>query len=213
MAKEFIYYKPSGEPTEPVCVEDVLAAARSRVKVGDGPFVLTQDGEPFRPEDRKAVLERLERRLRNGKPGPTYRIRDLEGDVVFKAREVVAPPVIDTNGNDKADKFWTWVVTEFKDYHPRFAGAYVCKHIAGSSSMSQHSYGNAVDVFFDTMAHQVRVYEAIKAGKAPVPIGHAISGKLIWSPASGQHAYGGDTHYHLHVDFVPDYSGPCGVRP
>ncbi len=106
----------------------------------------------------------------------------------------------------KADQFYNWVRATYPQYHPRFAGAYVCK------PSSQHARGNADDFFFDTLAQQDRVYEDIKHGRCPVPIAHAISQRSIWSPSGGEHYYSGDFHGHLHVDFLPNFpTTPCGV--
>jgi hypothetical protein len=210
--REYIFLTAKGW-SKPVGLTRHMGAARKRVDAPDKPFTLTQDGDRIsRSVNRDAILERYRAAIENRELGATFRIRG-KGDIVFTGRSSKpAPDEIDTNGNAHADQFWTWVVNEFPEYHPRFGGSYVCKHIAGSSQLSQHSYGNADDVFFDSIAHQEVVFVAVVNGKCPVPVAHAISVRRIWEPGVGMHAYTGETHYHLHTDYLPQYSGPCGVR-
>jgi len=210
--REYIFRTAKGW-SQPTGLPRHMTAARTRVKTPAQPFTLTQDGDVLsRKVKRDTVLERYRAAVEHRELGATFRIRSAT-DVVFTGRATKpAPDEIDTNGNQHADEYWTWVVNEYPEYHPRFGGSYVCKRIVGSSQLSQHSYGNAVDVFFDSIAHQEKVFMDVVNGKAPVPIAHAISMRRIWEPGSGIHAYTGETHYHLHADFLPQYSGACGVR-
>lgn len=214
MSRQFVYEKKDGSASRALRLSGLMEVARTRVKVGEGPFKFTQDGEQIgKPADRQDTLDRLQRKLVNGDIGPTYRIRNAAGDIVLKCREIEeALKVIDTNGNAHADFFWTWVVSNFEKYRPRWAGSYVCKHISGSSNLSQHSYGNATDVFFDSFAHQEQVATVAATANALIHAYHIISGDRIWTKGSGWSHYGGEWHSHLHVDFDPQFSGPCGVR-
>jgi hypothetical protein len=214
MSREFIYEKVDGSISRPVTLETVMRVAGKRITSGDGPFTLTQDGDPVVSDvARMVALKKLRHRLTVGDIGPVYRVRNDRSRVVFKVRETKpAIDIVDTNGNDKADLFWSTIKAEFGGYSPRFAGAYVCKQVSGSSTLSQHSYGNAVDIFFNTLAHQEAVANWVVAHADELSIEHAISGDRIWTRGIGWHYYAGDKHYHLHVDFTPSYSGPCGVR-
>lgn len=211
---EYVFQLPNDGASRPVGQAAAITAAGKQVKPGGGPYTVTRDGKVVvESKMRMRVMRYLRKNVKSLRVGQTIRIRNKD-EVVFWLRAVAEPQVhvINTNGNDKADEFWTWVVNEFGQYHPRNGGIYVCKDIAGSSSPSQHSYGNAVDVFFDSAYHQDIVYEAVKHGRCPVPVAHAISQKSIWEPGAGEHYYTGETHYHLHCDFSPNYSGGCGVR-
>ena len=115
--------------------------------------------------------------------------------------------------NDKADRLWNWINAEYKRFDPRFAGAYVCKSIATSGTLSQHSYGNALDVFFDSLSHQDEVAHAVVANRQLLSPFHIISKDRIWTKDVGWHDYVGEYHRHLHVDFDPQFTGPCGVKP
>ena len=207
--RQFIFYRKDGSPSKPVSLATVMAAAKVRIVSGAGPYVLTQDGQNLTGGiDRASVLRRLERRLAVGKVGPQYRVR-ANHQSVFRCREVVpAIDIIDTNGNDKADVFWSEVVALFDSFDPRFAGAYVCK------LSSQHRFGNGVDVFFNSLAQQDMVADWAVAEADRLHLQHVISRNRIWTRGVGWHAYTGDYHYHIHVDFEPNFSTglPCGVR-
>jgi hypothetical protein len=211
--REYIFRTAKGW-SQPVGLVRHMATAKSRVIARQQPFTLTQDGDTLsRKVKRDTVLDRYQRAISNRELGATFRIRRQGGEVVFTGRSTKPKPdEIDTNGNQHADGFWTWVANEYPEFGPRFAGAYVCKHISGSSSMSQHSYGNAVDIFFGSITQQEKVFMDVVNRRAPVPIAHAISLGRIWEPGTGIRAYSGIRHYHLHCDFSPQYSGTCGVR-
>lgn len=208
--RQFIFYRKDGTPSKPASLATLFVAARMRIVVGAGPFTLTQDGDPLATDvSRARVLDRLERVLRNGDIGPQYRVRNTDG-VVFRCREVkVAIEPADTSGNDKVDAFAGAVYTLFGDFKPRYAGAYVCK------PSSQHRFGNAIDFFFDSLVHQDEAAKWAVAHADEYSIEHVISRDRIWTRGVGWHEYGGDYHYHIHVDFNPNFSTalPCGVRP
>jgi len=118
--------------------------------------------------------------------------------------------IMNTNGNAKADKAWSYGKTEYKDCS--FLGSYVCKYISGSSSMSQHSYGNAVDFGRDSMSQLYDLAHYLLDHANELDLEHVIVDDKIWTRGYGWSHYSGDRHYHVHVDFNPQYSGSCGVR-
>jgi hypothetical protein len=194
----------------------LMAVAALKVVKGKGPFVITQDGEPISTGlIRSICLIKLRGFVKNRPLGPVFRVRKGNGDVVFACRAVKVDFVDDsdtTSGNEHADIYWNVIRDTFRGFAPRFAGAYVCKNVAGTSTPSQHSYGNAVDIFFDTLDHQEVVADWVVAHAQELNAEHAISGSHIWTRGVGWRDYGGDFHSHLHVDFSPQYSGACGVR-
>lgn len=210
MAREFMWIKPDDSWSISRPIGDVMDRAKETIKPGLKPYKLVKDGKTVAQGLRGRVLRKLRKALEDGKVGPTLRVWG-DGKVRFVAREVDPPlHVIDTNGNDKADYAWSFM----KDRYPtvRFLGAYVCKHIVGSSTLSQHSYGNAVDFGRDTMAQleDMAHYAVDNAGE--LHLAHAIVANRIWEPSTGWRPYYGEYHYHLHLDFSPQYSGSCGVR-
>jgi hypothetical protein len=211
--REYVFRTTKNSWSKPVGLARHMSYARKRVQAKEGPFVVTQDGDPISKEiDRDRALARYQEAIENRELGSALRIRGKK-DIEFTGKSCKEKPDrIDINGNKNSDEFWTWVVNTYPTFKPRFAGSYVCKHIAGSSQVSQHSFGNACDVFFGSIAQQEIVFRDITNRKCPVPIAHAISLSRIWEPGSGIHGYGGIRHYHLHCDFLPQYSGSCGIR-
>jgi hypothetical protein len=110
-----------------------------------------------------------------------------------------------------------------------YAGCYICKQISGSNSWSQHSWGNALDLFPKpspqrvTVQHELRaiadavVYQATHKTKAnrlrKLEVAEVIDhdGRRIWTPSQGWHDYGGTTGTHIHVSAAPLKTGvpPC----
>jgi hypothetical protein len=212
--REYVFRTVDGAWSKPAGIAKHMGYAKDRVLARGAPFVLTQDGDPISKKvSRDNVLDRYRKAVQDRELGSTLRIRNNKNDVSFTGKSCKdKPDRIDINGNKNADEFWTWVVNTYPTFKPRFAGSYVCKYVAGSSSRSQHSYGNAVDIFFGSIAQQEKVFQDIANRKCPVPVAHAISLGRIWEPATGIRSYGGIRHYHLHGDFLPQYSGSCGVR-
>lgn len=203
-----MYTRPDGTWATRRSLDDVLSAARNQLPLGKV-YLLKEDDKRLRTGARPWVLKGLQRHLKNGEVGPTYRIWS-GGKVQFVARETVpAVKIIDTNGNAKADRAWSYGKAEYPDC--RFLGAYVCKRIAGTNTMSQHSYGNAVDFGRDSMSELYDLAYYL-LGVPELDLQHLIVDDRIWTRGVGWSHYGGDRHYHVHVDFTPQYSGGCGVR-
>lgn len=108
-----------------------------------------------------------------------------------------------------------------------YAGVFNCRRIAGSSSWSQHAWGNAGDLFpkppsadddkqRDAIAHNVvrQATERTIANRGRrIAVAHVIDhdARRIWEPGRGWHTYTGPTGDHVHVDFAPNRTGtpPC----
>ena len=186
-----------------------MEAERDRMRSGLKPYTLKKDDKKVRSGPRQWVLRGLKKGLEGKNLGSTFRVW-ADGDVLFGARETEpAVHIIDTNGNDKADRCWSYGKAEHPDCS--FLGAYVCKYIAGSRTMSQHSYGNAVDFGRDTMNELYDLAYYLVSHADELDLAHVIVDDKIWEPGGWGH-YSGDRHYHVHADFTPQYSGSCGVR-
>jgi len=106
-----------------------------------------------------------------------------------------------------------------------YAGCFVCKNISGSTSWSQHSWGNALDLFpiphpsptyvQDELRHiaDAVVYQATHKTKANrlrrLEVAEVIDhdGRRIWTPSQGWHPYGGTSGPHIHVSASPLRTG------
>lgn len=107
------------------------------------------------------------------------------------------------------------------------AGVYSCRRIAGSSTWSQHAWGNAVDLFpdpptgddpADLRAIAVAVVR-LATRRTPANRGRRLAVARVidhqamrqWTPERGWHAYGGTRGPHVHVEGRPTRTGtpPC----
>lgn len=211
--KRFIYLKFDGTPSKEVSLPVAMSVAGMRVIKGRGPFQLARDEIKGPKRTRLDVLSKLRNALKKGKVGSVYQVFKGDGKPVFRVREVQpAYRVEDTNGNAKADRAWSAAKAYFGPIS--FLGAYVCKTIVGSGgTMSQHSYGNAVDIGAPTMDDLERIWDYFVAHADEYDIDHAIVNKKIWTRGADTHYYSGETHYHVHLDFTPQFYGRCGVKP
>lgn len=101
------------------------------------------------------------------------------------------------------------------------ASRFACRAIAGSSSWSQHAYGNADDLFptaGDTQAKLRRIADAVvyqAKHRTAANLGRKLDvaevidhdARRIWTPSEGWHAYGGTTGAHIHVSAAPLRTG------
>lgn len=209
--REFTFIRRTGRIAAGRSLEQVMRAAESRLITGRGPWaVKVNDKDAGRFKHKPAVLQEFRRALEGGDVGDVYRIRN-DRRSIFQARETrPAVRIIDTNGNANADKCWSYVKDEFPKV--TFLGAYVCKDIAGTSTPSQHSYGNAVDFGAATMSQLHVIANWILVHRVELDIQTIIVDQQIWTPSEGWHTYTGQRHYHVHADFQPSLSGACGVK-
>ncbi len=214
--RRYIWLRRDAGWSAPTTLLKVMTVAAIKIVLGAGPFLLLQNGEALgAPRSRSDTLLKLRQVLRYRDIGNTYRVRNGKGDVVFTTRAVRYEDYTkpdSTSGNVKADTLWNWTTSKHAAFKPRYAGAYVCKSTSGGSSPSQHSFGNAIDVFYDTFDHQERVAAAVVEQADLLHPYHVISGSRIWTKGQGWHSYTGTYHSHLHVDFDPQQSGACGVK-
>lgn len=210
MAREFQWIRKDGTWSTRRPIGEVMEKAGESIEKRLKLYKLVKDGKVLRHGTRRWILRGLRKALEDGNVGPTYRVWG-DGEIQFIAREVVPPlHIFDINGNDHADYCWSFGKAKYPDCS--FLGAYVCKHIAGSYTMSQHSYGNAVDFGRDNMDELWDLAHYLVNNADKIHAAHIIVANRIWSPSTGWSYYGGQYHYHVHVDFLPQYSGSCGVR-
>ena len=214
MSRQFVFAKKDGTASHPTGFSFAMAAASRHLIAGRGEFRLKKNDEDTGPRrQRLATLAKLAKRVRAGEVGDTFRVYDRDETMVFRIREAKPPLVIvDTNGNDKADFAWSSVKAQFPSIW--FLGAYVCKNILGTSTHSQHSYGDAVDIGASAQFVLEEIANWCVARADELQLEHVIVGAMVWTRGVGWHAYTGEYHAHVHLDFHPnvDPSLPCGVR-
>lgn len=212
MSKRFVYLKHDETSSRLVSLAVAMSVAALRIVAGRGPFRLKQNGVEGPERTRTEVLRRLRAALRRGEIGDVYQVFDGKHAPVLRIREAKPPlVVIDTNGNAKADLAWSAAKATFAKI--TFLGSYVCKLIiGGGGSRSQHSYGNALDIGAPTMSDLYRIANWFVDRANEYDLEHVIVDDRIWSRGVGWHHYTGERHYHVHLDFTPNLSGPCGVK-
>ncbi len=107
------------------------------------------------------------------------------------------------------------------------AEVFNCRKMSGSSSWSQHAWGNAADLIprppssdddkqRDAIAHNVvrQATERTIANRGRrLAVEHVIDhdARRIWTRGTGWHTYTRPTGDHVHVDFTPNRTGtpPC----
>jgi hypothetical protein len=107
-----------------------------------------------------------------------------------------------SQGNPFANQVWALVHQLFPA--TSFGGMFVDKAISGSNTVSQHAYGNAVDIMVPSIAVGNQIYQWLQqnwpAASSPVY-------KVLWDPAGSHGNVVGAHTNHLHVEFDPYYAG------
>jgi hypothetical protein len=89
-------------------------------------------------------------------------------------------------------------------------GWFSCRRILGSSSWSQHAYGNAYDAGGPfTLLKAIAAHAIAKAKAGNLPVAQVIFNRQVWTPSSGLQPYSGsDPHTgHVHITARPEMSG------
>jgi hypothetical protein len=104
----------------------------------------------------------------------------------------------------------------------KYGGVYSCRKISGTNYWSQHSWGNAVDLFPELVRHnddiaKAAVTQATKRTWAnrgrKLELSNVIDhlNSRVWTPGTGWHPYNGSVGPHVHVQAAPIKTGqpPC----
>jgi hypothetical protein len=103
-----------------------------------------------------------------------------------------------------------------------YGGVFACRKIAGTDVWSQHSWGNALDLFpkdatFNDEIARAAVHHAKHRTWAnrgrKLQLSNVIDhlNRRLWSPGQGWRPYGGTVGPHVHVQAAPIKTGtpPC----
>lgn len=211
MSRQFYTLRADGW-NGPVSLTEVFKRAADQAKPGTGPFTRFKNHKPVGyKRQRHAALIAFDYMITTGKVGDAFSLHNANKEVLRVREAKPSYEVINTNGNAKIDKIWTAIVHEFT-FPTTFLGAYVCKYIAGTWTMSQHSYGNAVDIGSTSMDRLHTIANWAVAHASELVINHVIVGNTVWTRGYGWSHYSGEYHYHVHIDAYPEQSGSCGVK-
>lgn len=134
------------------------------------------------------------------------------GDKVIVSRTVeVLMKIVDTTGNDRVDRAFTEILSKWPNIENW--GTCACRDIAGSSTWSQHSWCNAIDMNGQD-AVMLEISRWLVANADHLSVHTVIYARQAWSRETPYwHYYDGvNPHYdHVHVDFDPQGYGypPC----
>ena len=213
---EMVVSRPNGDVTEPLrfnAAEEVVhQQAKNRGNARDG-WRLKTRGDEFGTtfHDFQKMMDRWSQLAQqHDKKGDVIVLDIMEHPYSVVARWVdTMLPIKDTSGNRDIDQIWTWWHEQWPN--SRNAGICVFKYTGGRPS--QHCNWNdnngepgdgsdASDEFLNGMEMMKdAAYEAVNFAKQDeLPLGRMIIANLIWDPFQGWHYYGGEYHYHNHME-------------
>jgi hypothetical protein len=204
-----------GEFSRPLGLRIAMGRLRLKLSEQKGPYHVREHEDewgPWRPLN--DTLKRVKTRINGADIGTRLIIAPHEGSSYSIRKVEVEPPVMDTIGNERIDRIYTFV---FKKYS--FAqnwGIYNCRKVAGSSTYSQHAWANALDVGASTPEQLAIVAQDLVRAQEPGGeleniVQTVIVANRVWRKGDGWLPYTGIYHSHVHVDASPNYSGtpPC----
>jgi hypothetical protein len=202
----------TGKFTAPKGINETMYVIRTRMRRMDGgPYRLIIDENVGPWKNWADILTSIRNRLEESKPGFRMVIDSQQETWGLAVRTVeVDPPIVNTVGNDRIDKIYTFTLEHFAGEGLTNLGIFNCRRVAGSYMISQHAYANAWDIGARTMSDLWRVANWIVAqainGDFKGIVAHVIVDNKIWQPSTGWRYYGGNRHYHVHVDALPNYT-------
>lgn len=171
---------------------------------GDG------DGWGARARSLVTSLHILRHAMARAHVGAVWRIRPVGHKVsVWKMKKVDIDPAVkaDTEGTNAIDIIVGSTLKHFPAVG--LGGIYVCRYIAGTSSLSQHAYGNAVDLMGSAgLLDSVARWQYGLARKGWLPLSQLLWRGHDWF--SGASVY--DHYNHIHDSGKPYLGGGCN-RP
>lgn len=136
---------------------------------------------------------------RNGLDEFEAYLDDMDGAYYEIVIEIEYTPVAGATPN--ASRWIGALNAQWRNLHHQVVAV---RNIAGTSTPSQHSYGNAVDTFASWPTMDA-IFRYGILNHAAFSIRLLILRQTQWYSESGIGAYGGKYHTHVHADFWPQY--------
>lgn len=199
--------RPSGTWAPPIYLEKQLhRSVAARLRPLGGPFVISEPGIGEGPPRAKPeAIDKFTDRLMTSPVGTHLQVRN-KAELGIHGRVVeVAPTIVNTTGSPGVDILVGFLNAEFAGDWESW-GIYVYKHIANSSTWSDHSYvgtgwcGRAIDIHPRTVA----IGDAIHAKTTSDPNIMAHLRYVLWRGVPNH--YPGHLHYSFDDGGAP---GPC----
>lgn len=199
--------RPNDTWTPPIFSDPELdLAVHRRMSRLEGPVRLGEDGGALGPKlTRGSGTERLLDKSHGADVGHWYRLVNAEKKGVWVRVVNVRPTPADTTGSPGVDRLVGFLDTQFKGEWESW-GLYVYKHIAGSSTMSDHSYvrkgywcGRALDVH----PYSVAIGDRIHAATTAEPSIMELLRYVLWRGVPNH--YPGHLHFSFNDNGAPGY--------
>lgn len=201
--------------------DQLKPALRARLLPHRGPFRISEVFGPPGPErTRSEAVQRVDTRMRKGQVGDVLQVTNPKGWFVRVRKtpsgiDRESPPWANTYLKACNDRIVAVAEAAYAhDHGVDCLGTKVCKRILGSSSWSQHAYGNAIDLAFAVpppvgfdLKRQDALVNYLVAHADELAIYHAIHRNRAWTRGSGWGFYGGVYHTHVHIDCDPQGTG------
>lgn len=194
-------------------VRAMVRIQRHLAKVGDSDYRIKRPDYDYGPQHGLMETMRRVRKLTKNNQFAGYKLVVKSDSPLAVAYAVLLtepePPLINTPGNLFVDLVYTMVFAKF----PKASnlGNCYCRHIAGSPDWSQHAYCNAQDFGAPSGTNFWPTIEAIAhyliTNADRFGVNTVIWKDRIWTRGEGERSYGGQYHYHVHVDGFPNGVG------
>jgi hypothetical protein len=205
---EFIFTDfPDGDIARLINRPTLLERLRKFIPAGEKARIREIGGEwgPWRRESE--AIDRIEMRIDKMGVGPRLVVQ-RQNDMDMRAiRELSQTPNLGAAPELEKIHGAVW-----QRYNVRSGGLYLCRYIDGTRTVSKHGYrsdswkGAAEDVFVNAggMTELVKVgrYIADQTKAHTLEAATVIVDNDIWQPSTGWKVYGGQRHYHVHVDVL-----------
>jgi len=221
MKLEYLVSRPAGGNTNVTAIGGVKEIVRNQQRHKGPAWRIRRRGSEWGiwRTSFEATLDRYVDLINAGDVGDVFAFDSKDWPYTTTTRLLDAtPPLIQTQGNSKIDAIYTFIARGYK-----FRSGGICnkRYIDGTTDWTQHSpWGgpdpgsNAFDIFQATMDQMYQTaYDLVAEAKAGrLDIGRVIIGQKQWTPTDGWHSYGGNFHYHIHVEGRPTRTGYPGGR-
>jgi len=172
-------------------------------------FVIKERGDDSwsRARNLNNTLTILSSRVANDDLGDVWLVRARVDDFTMRVRGKDFNPAVYFDHPDATQAVDIIIGTLMKR-HPdlRIGGVYACRTVTGSWTLSQHSYGNAVDVFGTKLQMDVAAKDILDLTLK----GYVPASQILWNYRNlltGHYVY--DHTNHIHFSGSPLLFGPC----
>lgn len=169
------------------------------------------------PRGRQGTVGRLAALVREGDVGGAWQFRPVASPtLIYVIRKIEVEPPVTVSASVGSESLRLIHAAYFGRFPSHESwGIYNCRPIAGSTSWSQHAWGNAEDFSDDGVASEV-AERWLWANRNRLPISELIGRRKVWSRArasEGWRALSSSAHQHLDHWHVSAHGLMTGTPP